>query len=119
VYFWKDKTTEKTSRKGKTIKKANKLPQRLLPSETKLPTASSPVELLKKAKVSLIKLSPICDRILENLPFGHKQTSEKIQLKILAIFLNKEFFLDFDTVTIKPTYYEISHQKLHFPRRYG
>jgi len=27
----------------------------------------------------------ICDRILENLPFGHKQTFEKTQLKIFTI----------------------------------
>jgi len=26
----------------------------------------------------------ICDRILENLPFGHKQTFDKSQLKILS-----------------------------------
>jgi len=27
-----------------------------------------------------------CDRILENLPFGHKQTFEKTQLEIFTIF---------------------------------
>ena len=27
----------------------------------------------------------ICDRILENLPFGHKQTFEKTQLKIFTV----------------------------------
>ena len=61
----------------------------------------------------------ICDRILENLPFGHKQTFEKAQLKIFTIFLNKVFFSDLDKATIKPSCGEILHQKLLFPRRYG
>jgi len=34
----------------------------------------------------------VCDRILENLPFGHKQTFEKAQLKIFTSFLNIFFF---------------------------
>ena len=40
----------------------------------------------------------MCDRILENLPFGHKQTFEKTQLKIFTIF-----FAQLDKATIKPS----------------
>ena len=35
----------------------------------------------------------ICDQILENLPFGHKQNFEKTQLKIFTILFKIKFFL--------------------------
>jgi len=59
----------------------------------------------------------ICDCILENLPFGHKQTFAKTQLKIFTFF--KTFFAHLDNATIKPSCCEVSHQKLFSPRRYG
>ena len=61
----------------------------------------------------------ICYWILENLPFGHKQTFEKTQSKIFTIFLNKVIFPDLDKATIKRSCCEISHQKLPLTRRYG
>jgi len=60
-----------------------------------------------------------CDWILKNLPFGHKQTLAKTQLKIYAMILKLKFFAHFDKATIKAACYEVSHQKLLFPRRYG
>jgi len=33
----------------------------------------------------------ICDRILENLPFGYKQTFARTQLKIFTILLKQVF----------------------------
>jgi len=35
----------------------------------------------------------MCDRILENLPIGHKQTLAKTQLKIYAMILKLQIFL--------------------------
>ena len=40
----------------------------------------------------LSHISPICDRILENLPFGHKQTLRKLNSKSLN-FLQIKLFL--------------------------
>ena len=60
-----------------------------------------------------------CDRILENLPFGHKQTLVKIQLKIYAMILKLSFFAHFVKAAITAACCEVSHQKLPFPRRYG
>ena len=44
---------------------------------------------------------------------------EKTQLKIFTMFLKLRFFAHLDKETIKPSCYEISHQKFDFPRRYG
>jgi len=59
-----------------------------------------------------------CDRILEHLPFWHKQALAKTQLKIDAMILKLSCFAHFDKAAIKAANCEISHQKLLFPRRY-
>ena len=53
-----------------------------------------------------------CDRILENLPFGHKQIFPKTQLKIYTMVLKLISSAHLDNATIKPSSYEISYQKL-------
>jgi len=60
------------------------------------------------------KTSDICDHILENLPFGHKQTFKKTQLKIFTIILKLTSFAHLDKATMKPSCYKVSHQKLLF-----
>jgi len=51
---------------------------------------------------------------LENLPFEHKQTSEKTLLKIFTNFLIQVFFAHLNKATIKSLCCEVSHQKLIF-----
>jgi len=54
---------------------------------------------------------------LENLPFEHKQTFAKTQLKIFTIFFkNKILFAHLDKAIIKTSCCEISHQKLFYLR---
>ena len=60
-----------------------------------------------------------CDQILENLPFGHKQTLDKTQLKTFTIVFKLNFFAHLDKATCKLSYCEVSHQKLLSSRRYG
>ena len=62
--------------------------------------------------VCSLTANTICDWILENLPFGHKQTFEKTRLKTLTMFLKLSFFAHLDKATITPSCCEVSHQKL-------
>ena len=72
----------------------------------------------KPEDAMIVIIRNICDWILENLPFGCKQTFEKTRLKIFTMFLTWSFFAHLDKATIKHSCCEVSHQKLLFPRRY-
>jgi len=51
----------------------------------------------------------ICDRILENLPFGHKQYFWENSNENFSNFFRINIFAYFDKATIKPSCCEISH----------
>ena len=51
----------------------------------------------------------ICDRILENLPFGHKQTFQGDSIKNLSNIFKISFFAHLDKTIIKLSCCEILH----------
>ena len=51
----------------------------------------------------------MCDRILENLPFGHKQTFWENSNENFNDFFKIDFFAHLDKATIKPSCCEVSH----------
>jgi len=70
-------------------------------------TPTGPPQNIRNALVEYFQQN--CDRILENLPFGHKQTLYKTKLKFFTMSSNYVFFAHLHKATIKPSCCKVSH----------